>query len=82
LGVEHPPETVVGAAIGGHHSVELILGSAFQIAQEVGIGYDAAFSERRVNALVIGEEQRVANVEEDDFDFGVHESRITEQILL
>ena len=37
-----------------------------------GIGHEAAFSERRVNALAIGEEQRVADVEEDDFDFRVH----------
>ena len=43
LGVEHPPETVVGVAVPGHHSIELILGSAFQIAQKIGIGQEAAF---------------------------------------
>ena len=56
----------------GHHSIELILGSAFQVAQVLGIGHDAAFGERRVNALAIGEEQRVAHVEENDFEFRVH----------
>jgi hypothetical protein len=51
----------------------LILGSTFQIAQKVGIGQDAAFGEGRVYALAIGEQQRVAHVEEDGFDCGVHE---------
>jgi hypothetical protein len=65
---------VVGAAVLGHHPIELILGSAFQIAQVLAIGHDAAFGERRVNALAIGKQQRVSNVEEDDFDFRIHES--------
>src|SRR5208282_3446315 len=72
LRVEHPPKTVIGAAVGGHHSIELILGSAFQVAQVLAIGHDAACGERRVNALAIGEEQRVANVEEDGFDVRVN----------
>jgi hypothetical protein len=74
LGIEHPPKTVVGVAVLGHHPVELILGSAFEIAQVLTIGHEAAFGERRVNAVAIGEQQRVSNVEEDDFDFRVHES--------
>ena len=72
LGVEHPPEAVVGAAVlyhPSHHPIEPILGAAFQIAQMLAIGREAAFGERRVNALAIGEQQRVANVEEDEFDF-------------
>jgi hypothetical protein len=63
---------VVGVAVPGHHPIELILGSAFQIAQVLAIGREAAFDERRVNALTIGEQERIANVEEDDFDFRVH----------
>ena len=55
LRVEHPPEAVVGAAVCGHHAVELVLGSAFQIAQVFAIGYDAGFDERGVNTLAIGE---------------------------
>jgi hypothetical protein len=66
---------VVGVAVRGDHPVELILGSTFQIAQKVGIGQDAAFGEGRVYALAIGEQQSVANVEEDDFDCGVHEGK-------
>jgi hypothetical protein len=34
---------VVGAAIRGHHAIELILGSAFQVAQVFAIGHDASF---------------------------------------
>jgi hypothetical protein len=63
---------VVGAAVPGHHPIELILDSAFQIAQVLAIGREAARGERRVNALAIGEKQRVAYVEEDGFNFRVH----------
>ena len=72
LGVEHPPEAVVGAAVGGHHAVETILGAAFQVAQVFGLGHKAAVGERRVNAAAIGEEQGVADVEEDEFGFRAH----------
>ena len=72
LGVEHPPEAVVGGAVRDHHAVETILGAAFQIAQVLGIGREPALGERRMNTHAVGEQQRVAHVEEDDFDFRVH----------
>src|SRR5580692_1081805 len=64
---------MVGAAVGGHHPVELILGATFQIAQMFAVGHKAAFGERRVNTLAIGEQQRVADVEEDGSDSRVHD---------
>jgi hypothetical protein len=67
---------VVGAAglcsRPSHHSIELILGPAFQIAQVLAIGREAAFGERGVNTLAIGKQQRVANIEKNDFDVRVH----------
>jgi hypothetical protein len=38
----------------------------------LAIGHDPPSGERRVDALTIGEQQRVADVEEDDFDFRIH----------
>jgi hypothetical protein len=72
LRVEHPPKAVVGAAIFGHQPVELVLGTAFQIAQMLGVQHDAAFDERRVNALAIGKQQCVTHIEEDKVNFRVH----------
>lgn len=72
LRVEHPPEAVVGAAVLGHHPVELIFGATFQVAQVLVLGYDAALGEWRVNALASGKQQCVANVKEDNSDFRVH----------
>ena len=43
LGVEHPPEAVVGRAVRDHHAVKTILGPAFQIAQVFALGDNAAF---------------------------------------
>ena len=57
---------------GSTPNVELILGPAFQIAQVFAIGREPACGERRVDALAIGEQQRVAHVEENDFDLRVH----------
>ena len=68
LAVEHPPEAVIGAAVLDHARVKLILSAALELAEKVGVGRDAAFGEGRVNAIAIGEEQGIADVEEDEFD--------------
>jgi hypothetical protein len=60
---------VIGAAAGGHDAVEFVFRAAFEIAQVLGIGRDAAFGERLVDALAIRKEQRVADVEEDGCNF-------------
>src|SRR5208283_1858788 len=69
LRIKHPPKSAVGTVVPGHHAIELILNSTFQIAQALATGYDATFDERRMNALDVGKQQRVANVEENNFDF-------------
>jgi hypothetical protein len=72
LGVEHPPKTMVAAAgpceYPGHDSVKLIFSPAFQVPELLSVEHNAAFAQRRVNALVIGKEQSVSHIEEDESD--------------
>ena len=72
LGVEHPPKTMVAAAglceYPGHDSVKLIFSPAFQVPELLSVEHNAAFGQRRVNALAIGKKQSGSHIEEDESD--------------
>src|ERR1700681_555008 len=73
LRIEHPPKAVIGAAIGGHRKIELVLGSAFKIAQVLGVDCISTFDERSVNDFAIREQERVADIEKDVLDRAILE---------
>ncbi len=72
IGVEHPPEVVVGAGVLCHLLVKLVLGAALEIAEKFGSGSETEGRKRCVDTLAVGEEQGIADIEEDDFDFRKH----------
>ena len=71
LGVEHAPEAVIVIAVGDHERVEPIFDAGFEIAKMLGVAGEAAVREPGVDSRAIGEEQRVADIEENGVDCGV-----------
>jgi len=67
VGVEHPPEAVVGATVVLEDVVKFVLGFAFEGLPLVVGGDGAAFVQRSKDALAVGEEQSIAYIEEDGF---------------
>jgi hypothetical protein len=64
---------MICAAFGGHRDIELVFGSAFEIAQMFGLERVSTFDERRVNDFAVREQKRVAHIEEDGFDWAILE---------
>src|SRR5262249_28264226 len=65
VGVEHPPEAMIGVAFVLDDGVKLVLGATLNGPPLVIGGKDAAPMKRLENVLAIEEQERVADVEKD-----------------
>jgi hypothetical protein len=71
-GVKHPPEAMIGAPVGGNDLIELILRSAFQIAQMFRIECVSPRGKGSVNDFMIRKQKRIPDIEEDSCDLRIH----------
>jgi hypothetical protein len=70
--VEQQPKALIPVAFAGHERVELVFDTALEITNLGGVDGGASRGKRRVDSFPVWKEQRVADIEENCFDFEWH----------